>query len=60
MRVQCHLSEDEIRLAIAEWFKALGRPIQPSDIIFSHCTVRKDGVDRDSYAASLSYEQNHK
>ena len=62
MRVQCHLSEDEIKIAIAEWFKILGRIIEPGDVIITHSTVTcsssRDGT-RDSYGASLSYEQSN-
>lgn len=58
MSVQFHLSEDEIKIAIAEWFKTLGKIIEPGNVMITHCTVRKDGCDRNSYGASVSYEQN--
>lgn len=58
MKVQCYLSEDEIKLAIAEWFKTMGKVIEPGDVIITHSTTTKDGAERDSYGASFSYEQS--
>lgn len=58
MRVQCYLSEDEIKLAIAEWFKTMGKVIEPGDVIITHSTTKKDGCNQDSYGASFSYEQS--
>lgn len=58
MRVHCYLSEDEIKIAIAEWFKTLGKVIEPGDVIITHSTNTKDGAERDAYGASFSYEQS--
>ena len=58
MRVQCYLSEDEIKIAIAEWFKTMGKVIEPVDVIITHSTTKIDGCDRASYGAAFSYEQS--
>lgn len=58
MKVQCYLSEDEIKIAIAEWFKTMGKVIEPGDVVISHSTTKKNGCNQDSYGASFSYEQS--
>ena len=54
MRVQCHLSEDEIKIAISKWLATLGKEIKPMDVIITHCTTNQS----DTYGASFSYEDN--
>lgn len=58
MKVQCHLSEDEIKLAIAKWFGTMGKPIEPGDVIITHGTIKIEGLERVAYGASFAYEQS--
>lgn len=55
MRVECYLSEDEMKIAIAKWFQSLSNnnEIKPDDVIISHCT----SGTKDTYGASVSYEK---
>jgi len=56
MRIQCYLSEDEMKIAIAKWFQSLGKDIEPNSVIINHCTAD----NRDSYGAFVSYYEEPK